>query len=321
MAVHVDNLMFSGSENFQREVIGGLKKKFRLSTEVEVEFVYTGLDIKQTQAGISVSQLGYADQIKPIDIDKTRLNKNTLPINDTEKKQLRTICGQLLWVATQTRPDVSYATCFASNTVTNGTIADLKMVNKTVKFLKKNPLTVKFKKLALEESVFVVFCDASYGNLRDGSSQGGFIIFLVSFTGKCCPITWQSRKIRRVCKSTLAAESWAMIEAVESCELVQTQLGEIMQSKKLDVIVMTDCKSLHDAIHTSKNVDDKGLRIPIACLRQRVNEGEMTVRWISTKKQLADCMTKAGAPTAPLRDVLSSGKLDNELYNSVFNFS
>ena len=321
LAVHVDDLMFSGSETFQREVIGGLKKKFRLSTEVEVEFVYTGLDIKQTQAGILVSQLGYADQITPIDIDKTRLNKNTLPINDKEKQQLRTVCGQLLWVATQTRPDVAYATCFASNTVTNGTIADVKMVNKTVKFLQKNPLTVKFKKLALEESVFVVFCDASYGNLRDGSSQGGFIIFLVSLTGKCCPITWQSRKIRRVCKSTLAAESWAMIEAVESCELVQAQLGEIMQSKKLEVIVMTDCKSLHDAIHTSKNVDDKGLRIPIACLRQRVNEGEMTVRWISTKKQLADCLTKAGAPAAPLQDVLSSGKLDNELHKIVFNLS
>ena len=71
-----------------------------------------------------------------------------------------------------------------------------------------------------------------------------------------------------------------------------------MLSGKLDVIVMIDCKSQHDAIQTSKNVDDKGLRIPIACLRQRVNNSEMTVRWISTKKQLAECLTKAGAPTS-----------------------
>ena len=318
IAVHVDDLMFSGSKKFEREVIGELKKKFRLSTEVEVEFAYTGLDVKQTQSGILVSQLGYADQISRIKIDPTRVNRNTLPINEEEKQQLRTVCGQLLWVSTQTRPDVAYATCFASNSVTEGTIADLKMVNKTVKFLEKNPLTLRFKKLLLPESVLVVFCDASYGNLKDGSSQGGFIIFLVSLTGKSCPITWQSRKIRRVCKSTLAAESWAMIEAVETCELIQAQLSEIMLSGKLDVIVMTDCKSLHDAIQTSKNVDDKGLRIPIACLRQRVNNSEMTVRWISTKKQLADCLTKAGAPTSLLREVLSSGEFDNELFRIVF---
>ena len=109
-----------------------------------------------------------------------------------------------------------------------------------------------------------------------------------------------------------------MIEAVDTAELVQAQLGEINHSVKLDVIVMTDCKSLHDAIQTSKNVDDKGLRIPIACLRQRVQRGEIKVRWISTKKQLADCFTKAGAPTAPLREVLSSGEFDNELYKIVF---
>ena len=98
------------------------------------------------------------------------------------------MCSQLLWVSTQTHPDVAYATCFASTAVTRGTIciADLKMVNKTVKFLEKNPLTLRFKKLLLTKSVFVVFCDASFGNLKDGSFQGSFIIFLVSLTGKCC---------------------------------------------------------------------------------------------------------------------------------------
>ena len=318
MAIHVDDLMLSGNKAFENYVICGLKKKFRLSTEAEVEFVYTGLDIKQTSLGVQVSQLGYIDQIPKIEIDKHRVNQNSLEINEHEKRQLRTVCGQLLWVSTQTRPDLAYATCFASNCVNNGTVADLKMVNKAVKFLKREPLTIKFRKVSLCESLVVVFCDASFGNLRDGSSQGGFIIFLVSTTSKCCPLTWQSRKIRRVCKSTLAAESWAMVEAVESAELVQAQLCEVTHSPKMDIVVMTDCKSLHDALHTSKNVDDKGLRIPMACLRQRVCNNEMRVYWISTKLQLADCLTKAGAPTHPLREVLSTGQLNNDLYKTIF---
>ena len=109
-----------------------------------------------------------------------------------------------------------------------------------------------------------------------------------------------------------------MVEAVESAELVQAQLCEVTHSPKMDIVVMTDCKSLHDALHTSKNVDDKGLRIPMACLRQRVCNNEMRVYWISTKLQLADCLTKAGAPTQPLREVLSTGQLNNDLYKTIF---
>ena len=319
MAIHVDDLMCSGNKSFEEKIVGGLKRKFRMSTEVEMKFVYTGLDIKQTMNAIQVSQLGYVDQIAKIDIHKSRVNQNKLPINEHERAQLRTVCGQLLWASTQTRPDVSYATCFASNCVSEGTIADLKMVNKAIAFAQRNPLTLMFANRKLHESVFVVFCDASYGNLRDSSSQGGFIIFLVSKSGKCSPVTWQSKKIRRVCKSTLAAESWAMIEAVETAELLQSQFSEVQNSKKKEMIVMTDCRSLFDAMHTSKNVDDKGLRIPIACLRQRVRGNEMTVRWIPTNSQLADCLTKAGAPTTGLRNVLSTGTFDEDLMGYVFD--
>ena len=183
------------------------------------------------------------------------------------------------------------------------------MVNKTVRFVKKNPLTIRFSKLDPNNSMLVVFCDAAFANLKDGSSQCGFIILIMSKTGKCCTLSWQSRKIKRVCKSTLAAESWAMIEAIETCEVIVVQLCESV----------TDCKSLFDAIKTSNNVEDKGLRIPIACLRQRVNNNEMTVKWIRTKNQLADPFTKAGASSTLLRAVLSNGELDAELFNLVFN--
>ena len=168
-------------------------------------------------------------------------------------------------------------------------------------------------------SMLVVFCDAAFANLKDGSSQCGFIILIVSKTGKCCTLSWQSRKIKRVCKSTLAAESWAMIEAIETCELIVVQLCEMFQRDTYKVICVTDCKSLFDAIKTSNNVEDKGLRIPIACLRQRVNNNEMTVKWIRTKNQLADPFTKAGASSTLLRAALSNGELDAELFNLVFN--
>ena len=58
----------------------------------------------------------------------------------------------------------------------------------------------------------VVYTDASYENLPDGvSSAGGNIIFIVGENNRCCPISWCSNKIKRVVKSTIAAEALSLI--------------------------------------------------------------------------------------------------------------
>ena len=137
-----------------------LKNKLRLSNDVKRNFVYTGLNIKQHGlAFISMSQAGYIDQIQPIQIDSTRSRNNSWEINDAERSQLRSACGQLLWAATQTRPDVSYAACIAGNAFKNGTVADLKLVNKTIKYMKANPFSLHYTKVQLNMSMIVVFCD------------------------------------------------------------------------------------------------------------------------------------------------------------------
>ena len=88
IAVHVDDMIFCGHKLLKQKVIAALKKKFRLSTEVELEFSYTGLDIKPTQSSILVSQLGYCDHISEIEINGTRIDQNNLPINKNKRKQL-----------------------------------------------------------------------------------------------------------------------------------------------------------------------------------------------------------------------------------------
>ena len=116
MVVHVDDLMFSGTKQFHENVVQNLKAKYRLSTEVKRNFVYTGLNIKQHGFEyVAVNQLGYIDQIKPIVIEAARNSNNSWEVNEEEKSQLRSACGQLLWASTQTRPDVCYTACMAGS--------------------------------------------------------------------------------------------------------------------------------------------------------------------------------------------------------------
>ena len=76
------------------------------------------------------------------------------------------------------------------------------------------------------------------------------------------------------CKSTLAAKSWAMIKAVESGELVKTQTQQSFYSSDhrkymhsdSEVVcwtVLTDCNSLHDTLHSTKNVGYRGVSTSI----------------------------------------------------------
>jgi hypothetical protein len=62
----------------------------------------------------------------------------------------------------------------------------------------------------------LIFRDSSLGNLPDGGTQGGHFIVLTGKNGRISPITWQSKRIRRVVRSTLAAETLAMADAIDN---------------------------------------------------------------------------------------------------------
>ena len=155
----------------------------------------------------------------------------------------------------------------------------------------------------------LAFCDASYANLPDGSSQGGNIIFLTDKQKNVSPISWSSRKLRRVCKSTEAAETMAMLDAIDTCVWVGTMLEEICGESIETTVIRTDNKSLYEAVHSTTAVEEKRLRVDLAAIRESIRKGEIKVEWIPKTKQLADCLTKQGADSKKLRDVLEKGNL------------
>ena len=91
-----------------------------------------------------------------------------------------------------------------------------------------------------------VYNDASLANLKDAGSQGGFIIFIIGSNKKYAPLKWQSRKIKRVAKSTLAAETMALLEGTECCFLIKSTLLGILglsNDTNLRIKAITDNKS------------------------------------------------------------------------------
>ena len=90
-------------------------------------------------------------------------------------------------------------------------------------------------------------------------TQGGFIIFLCDTDRKKCPIFWQSRKIRRVVKSTLAAETLALVDGASTAVYLAKILQEISGCKSIPVKCFVDNRSLVEALSSYKQVDDRHL--------------------------------------------------------------
>ena len=154
------------------------------------------------------------------------------------------------------------------------------------------------------------YIDASFANLKDAGSQGGFIVFIVGRNQKYAPLMWQSRKIKRVVKSTLAAETMALLEGTESCFLIKSTLFEILilsnDSNILRITAITDNISLYDAVHSTKTIEGKRLKVDTCTLRDMMQKKEIhNIEWIEADNQIADSFTKAGASTSKLIAALS----------------
>ena len=127
-----------------------------------------------------------------------------------------------MWVTNQTRPDMAFETCAMSNQGKNPTVKKTIEANKAVRNLKNtNDVCIKFPSLGDPADIRVVaYGDGTHASLADGSSQGGFMVFLSGGNDNVAPVIWQSKKLDRVTKSPLASETMALGETADACLMI-----------------------------------------------------------------------------------------------------
>lgn len=308
LAAHVDDFAFCGDKKFQ-EIIKALKATFKIKEHHYGSFKYLGLNVIQNQEGVVVDQELYIPLISKINIPKNVKRSDELTVN--ERKELKRLSGQMMWVASQTRPDVSFETCAMSNTGKSPTVKMLFEANKAVTKLNSKKVEIKFPNLGSPRDLKILaFPDATYGSLEDGSSQGAFMIFVAGKGDLVTPVCWQSKKLNRVTKSPLASETLALSEAADAGFLISAMIQEIFQIPFLpEVECYTDNNSLNDTLKTTNVITDRRLRVDIARIREMVKQREIKVKWINGRQQIADCLTKYGASTVKMLETLESSKL------------
>ena len=265
------------------------------------------MNINQTDdKTIKVDQLSYAATIKQLHYAKHKSDRS--PLTSTERSQFRAIVGQLNWLACVTRPDVSFDVCQLSATAQNATVADAKLLNKVVKKVHADQVSIVFPKLDLDNLKLLCFSDASFANLPQQGSQGGNIILLTDGT-RSAPLQWSSNRIKRVVRSTLAAETLSLISCCDSAVYLKSLIESTLNTSNCSIAIecIVDNKSLYENIHSVKPALEQRLRIDIAALREMVSKHELEVTWKDKRHQLADCLTKRGASCVSILKCVQAG--------------
>ncbi|CAL4084946.1 unnamed protein product, partial [Meganyctiphanes norvegica] len=128
------------------------------------------------------------------------------------------------------------------------------------------------------------YTDAAFANLPNDGSQGAMLIFLRDSDGKRCPIFWQTRCLRRTPRSTLEAETLALVEGAEASVYLGNILTQITGRKSITVRCLVDNRSLYDSVYSTRQVDNKKLRMDVKAVKNMLVSGEINgVDWVEAQ--------------------------------------
>jgi len=289
----VDDLCFGGGKWFLENVIERLKVILKIGNEERENFRYIGVNVEDREYEISLNQRGYVSGIK---VPEKRGYIGNREMSERELTLYRSLVGQLNWLSNHTRPDVSFEVSDRSKSFQGGSVEEMRKLIGGINRMKEIWVCVNLGKMRGQVEI-EVYADASYGNEGSVYPQVGYIVSLRDRWGNRCPITWKSRIVKRVVRSTIEAEAVGLIEGLENGMFLKQCWKELGGDKdragEIKIVGKTDSKTLYNAIYSETKVVGKGLRIDVAWLKEVVKEGRVErVEWVSTKDQVADAMTK-----------------------------
>ena len=188
---------------------------------------------------------------------------------------------------------------------------DAKTLNKRLKWqIEHFDRGLRFVKLDITTLKLIVFTDASFANNPNLSSQIGYVLCLADASNKANIIHWSSVKCKRVTRSVLASELYAMAHGFDTGAVIKSTVEKILKIPLLPMIVCTDSKSLYDCLVKLGSTQEKRLMVDVMCLRQSYERREiMEVKWIDGDSNPADAMTKS-KPCQALSKLIDTNTID-----------
>lgn len=299
LLVHVDDLLVATNDkNYKDDLMKTIGKKFEMKNLGGVKH-YLGIDVEKIDGKFYISQPGYIDKILeesglkeakiskfPVDTGYYKQEGSYLSSNEEYRK----LIGMLLYLTTNTRPDIAASVCILSKKVEKPRDNDLNEVRRIIRYLKgTRNLKLQLNNEESDGSNIFAYSDANWAeDKHDRKSNSGYYC---SVNGGA--ISWSCRKQDVVSLSSTEAEYVALTETCKEVTWLR-EIGKGFDLRLPEVItIFTDNQSCISMIGNEKFSNrTKHIDAKYHYIREQVTSGRIRLEYCPTAENIADLMTK-----------------------------
>ncbi len=289
----VGDIKFAEQEQLQLQKAGFLAKERECLTSTK-GIKFNGGIIQLQDDGITLTQERQCGNLGLVSTKSTNTtsSRGTVRENLSTKEQYIAQRARGAYIASVCQPEATFDLSTAAQAI-NPDEKDVKALNKRLQWQIENAARgIRFVKLDKESLKLIVFTDASFANNKDLSSQIGYILVLADTKRRANILHWSSIKCKRVTRSVLASELYAMAHGFDIGASIKSTIERTL-GINLPLVLCTDSKSLYDCLVKLGTTQEKRLMIDVMCLRQAYERREIAeVKWIKGDTNPADSMTK-----------------------------
>lgn len=287
-----------------------LKKRYQM-TELGEPKWFLGIHIlrNRPRKTIWLTQDAYIDKIAnkfEIDLGKKpatpmaleELFKSTTQASKTSTDQYQKKVGSILFAAISTRPDIAFAVARLARHNLNPSEIHHKAADRVIQYLyATRSFAIRLGSGGDMQAngpaeIFLCASDASFAdNTEDRKSSQGYVMRLYSGS-----IAWRASKQTTVTTSSTEAELLAASEAAKEMIFAGRLLRALQIKFNKPLLIECDNQQtirLVSEESTKLTTQLRHVDIHQHWLRQEVQEGRISVRWVQTSNMVADGMTKA----------------------------
>ena len=313
LVLYVDDILLATNDiGMLHETKRFLSKKFEMKDLGDASFVLGILIQRDRSRGIlGLSQRSYIDKVlkrfgmqdsKPGDTpvskgDKFSLNqcpRTNLEVKEMQKIPYASAVGSLMYAMVCTRPDIAYIVGMLGRYLSNPGMDDWKAAKRVMRYLqrtKDHMLTYRRS----DQLEIIGYSDSDYAGCQDSmKSTSGYIYLLAGGA-----ISWRSAKQTLVTDSTMAAEFVACYEASNHGIWLRNFVTGLRILEGIERPLKLYCDNKSAVLYSNNNrssIRSKHIAIKFLVVKERIQDGQISIKHIGTNSMIADPLTKGLPP-------------------------
>jgi hypothetical protein len=227
----------------------------------------------------------------PTDVNDVCKADDDVPLLDVKHHQEKV--GTLMYAAISTRIDIAYAVNVLARHLQAPTRKHERACDRVFRYLAgtkgKGLLFGRTRARQGGHHSVSGFSDADWGSdVADRKSVTGWIAMIDGD-----PVSWCSKKQRVVAQSSCESELYAEAAAINELKWLHGLLKELkLSSNATPVLYMDNTSAVSLSENGVKSERTKHIDLKYHFVHDEVSKGRIAVKWVPTRQQLADVLTK-----------------------------